>query len=130
LPAFGLYLRPELFFDEDFFVAVLREEDFFDPVLCEDFRDVLFFAADLRPVLFLLDDFFVEDFRPDDFLLLAFFVAMLVIPPVKLEHCCTNRVASAVATTSAQTSLREEVYFLISMRGAGEWTLSAPLHQR
>src|SRR5215472_18801576 len=71
LPAPLLYLRPELFFDEDFF-----EELFFVE---------LFFEGDFRLVLFLLDDFF---------LLLAFFVAIWVLPPVKLEHSCTNFVAS------------------------------------
>ena len=50
----------------------------------------LFFAADFRPVLFLLDAFFEDDF----FLLLAFLVAIWVLPPVKLEHSCTNFVAS------------------------------------
>jgi hypothetical protein len=64
LPAPLLYLRPELFFEEDFFVELFFEE--------------LFFDEDLRPVLFLLEDFFEDDFRPEDFfLLLAFLVAIL-----------------------------------------------------
>lgn len=84
LPAPLLYLRPELFFElfleEDFFAELRFAEDFF---------------ADERRVLFLLDDFLLEDLRPDDFfLLLAFFVAIWVLPPVKLEHDCHNFVAS------------------------------------
>jgi hypothetical protein len=60
-PAFGLYFRPELFFEELFLEEVFFEEDFF-------------FEGALRVELFLLEDFFADDFRPD--FLLAFFVAM------------------------------------------------------
>jgi hypothetical protein len=76
LPAPLLYLRPELFFEEDFFVE-------------------LFLDGDFRLVVFLLEDFFEDDLRPEDFfLLLAFLVAIWVLPPVKLEHERTNFVAS------------------------------------
>jgi hypothetical protein len=75
-----LYLRPELFFEEDFFAELFFAE--------------LFFDEDFRPVLFLLDDFFEDDLRPEDFFLLAFLVAIWVLPPMKLEHPCTNFVAS------------------------------------
>jgi hypothetical protein len=69
LPAPLLYLRPELFFDEDFFA---------EPFFAELFFVERFFEADFRPVLFLLDDFFEDDLRPEDFfLLLAFLVAIV-----------------------------------------------------
>jgi hypothetical protein len=91
LPAPLLYLRPELFLEEDFFAELFFAELFLD----EDFFAELFFDEDFRPVLFLLDDFFEDDLRPEDFfLLLAFLVAIWVLPPVKLEHSCTNFVAS------------------------------------
>jgi hypothetical protein len=81
LPAPLLYLRAELFLDEDFLVELFFAE--------------LFFAADFRPEVFLLADFFEDDLRPEDFfLLLAFLVAIWVLPPVKLEHSRTNFVAS------------------------------------
>jgi hypothetical protein len=92
-----LYLRPELFFEELFFA-----EDFFEAVRFVDFFDAAFL------VLFLLDDFLVEDLRPTDFfLLLAFFVAIWVLPPVKLEHACTNFVASQNLRSSISTLLSD-----------------------
>src|SRR5215475_11176154 len=68
LPTALLYLRPELFFDEAFFAGLFLAE--------------VRFIASLR-VLFLLEDFFAGDLRPVDLFLLAFLVAIWVLPPVK-----------------------------------------------
>ena len=97
----------ELFLDDDFFAALffeapfellLRElpfdEDFFADVLDDDFFAVDFLAGVFRLLDFVPDDFFAEVFRPDDDLLLAFLVAIWVLPPVELEHRCTICVAS------------------------------------
>jgi len=91
LPAFGLYLRPEPLFEEDFFEELFLAEDFFEDDFFVEVRlDEDFFAGAFRLLRFLLEDFFADDFRPD--FLLAFFVAM-VKPPVRLEYYCTNFVA-------------------------------------
>jgi hypothetical protein len=75
LPAFELYFRPELFFEEDFFEDLFFDEDFFEDDFFAEVRfDEDFFAGALRLLRFLLEDFFADDFRPD--FLLAFFVAM------------------------------------------------------
>jgi hypothetical protein len=75
LPAFGLYFRPELFFEEDFFEELFLAEDFFEEDFFAEVRfDEDFFAGAFRLLRFLLEDFFADDFRPD--FLLAFFVAM------------------------------------------------------
>jgi hypothetical protein len=92
MPAPLLYLRPELFFEEDFFVELFFAE--------------VRFAADFLLVLFLLEDFLLEDLRPADFfLLLAFLVVIWVLPPVKLERCCTNFVASQNLRSTISTLL-------------------------
>src|SRR5215469_7401039 len=90
LPTPLLYLRPELFFDEDFF-------------------DELFF---------------------EDLFLLAFLVAIWVLPPVKLEHSCTNFVASQDFRSSIPTLRGERSVLRISSGGDAEAARSPRLHQR
>jgi hypothetical protein len=105
-----LYLRPELFFDELFLDELFFAEDFFAP---DFFEEDFFEAALLRLLRFLLllllEDFLVEDLRPEDFflLLLAFLVAIGVLPPVKFEHCCTNFVASPALRSSGLSQRRD-----------------------
>ena len=104
LLAFGPYLRPELFLDEDFdelLLPLLFEEDFLLAPLLElffdeDFIAVLFLAVDFFeddfdedflfalffPELFFDEDFFADDFFDEDF----FAVAIVSQPPVTLEH--------------------------------------------
>jgi hypothetical protein len=100
------YFRPlpffeELFFAELFFAELFFADDFFDEACFVDF-----FEAALWP-LFLAADFFVEALRPTDFFLLAFFVAIWVLPPVKLERSCFNFVAWRDLRSSRLSLLRD-----------------------
>lgn len=114
-PAFGLYFRPDLFFEEDFFEELFLAEDFFDEDFFEEVRfDTDFFEGVLRLALFFLEDFFADVFRPD--FLLAFFAA-IVKPPVKLEHRCTNFVASQAANRPCNPILRLKAYCFVSACG-------------
>jgi hypothetical protein len=82
LPAPLLYLRPELLFEELLFEELFFADDFFEELrFVEDF---------FEPLAFLPDDFLLDDF----FLLLAFLVAIWILPPVMLERDCLNFVAS------------------------------------